>query len=239
VLSAREQYRDILCRAQDAAGDHAALPAQAAENAELVARVRDLQQQLTQRHHGTGPDTTALHRKLAAAEQELAQLKKESEKDLLGISNRAVNLLSQAQLSADTTVAEAEQYARDLVLSAREQYRDILRRAQDAAATAAGDLAALPAQAQGYTQPIPEIEYVRTYTQIAHKQLQSVVEALAAEIDRLGDLPHLPPPVSATAENNPAQQRPPGTEPAQPNGAGPLRYPASASPTTDERPIRP
>jgi len=101
----------------------------------------------------------------------------------------AVDLLSQAQTIADKAVADAEQYARDLVLAAREEYRDVLERAaraEDAHAHAAPGPGGAPAVPQ---VAMPEIEYVRTYAQVAQVQLRSVLEALAEQVDRLGTLP--------------------------------------------------
>lgn len=49
------------------------------------------------------------------------------------ISNRAVLLLSKAQRIADDAVAEAESYSKDLIETARTQYREIIERAQQAA----------------------------------------------------------------------------------------------------------
>jgi cell division initiation protein len=45
------------------------------------------------------------------------------------------------------------------------------------------------ATAAGYTDTIQEIEYVRTYTKVAQVQLRAVIDALAEQVDRLGDLP--------------------------------------------------
>src|SRR6478609_7185710 len=49
------------------------------------------------------------------------------------ISSRAVLLLSSAQRIADDAVAEAEAYSKDLIETARKQYREIVERAQQAA----------------------------------------------------------------------------------------------------------
>ncbi|KHK99930.1 hypothetical protein LK09_00975 [Microbacterium mangrovi] len=49
------------------------------------------------------------------------------------ISSRAVLLLSNAQRIADDAVAEAEAYSRDLIETARNQYREIIERAQHTA----------------------------------------------------------------------------------------------------------
>ena len=99
------------------------------------------------------------------------------------ITAGAVGLLTQAQLIADKAVADAERYARDLVLTARNQYREILERAESSAGQAT---ATLPAQ---HSPAVPEIEYVRTYAQVAQIQLRSVLEALTEQVDRLGSLP--------------------------------------------------
>ncbi|MFF2495926.1 hypothetical protein [Agromyces sp. NPDC058064] len=111
----------------------------------------------------------------------------------------AVDLLSQAQTIADRAVADAEQYARDLVLAAREEYRDVLERAARAEeAHAVAGATAPDAAAHG---SMPEIEYVRTYAKVAQVQLRSVLEALAEQVDRLGTLPH---PDGAPASGAPA-----------------------------------
>lgn len=99
------------------------------------------------------------------------------------ITAGAVGLLTQAQLIADKAVADAEQYARDLVLTARNQYREILERAESSASQATASMPAQPGPA------VPEIEYVRTYAQVAQIQLRSVLDALTEQVDRLGSLP--------------------------------------------------
>lgn len=124
----------------------------------------------------------------------------------------AVGLLSQAQMIADKAVADAEQYARELVLTAREEYRDALERAARASEAAATHAPTAPA-APAATPPtaLPEIEYVRTYAHVAQIQLRSVLEALAEQVDRLGTLPH---PVEG--EPVPGAEQPPST-PALPD----------------------
>lgn len=107
----------------------------------------------------------------------------------------AVGLLSQAQTIADKAVADAEQYARDLVLAARAEYREAAERAAEAAEQAAGqlDAAGIPAvPAPAVMPPMPEIDYVRTYAKVAQVQLRSVLDALTEQVDRLGTLPEHP-----------------------------------------------
>ena len=105
------------------------------------------------------------------------------------VSLRAVELLAKAQRAADEAVAEAQSYARDLEKSAREQYKEILQRAQSAAqqvATAEGarvDHAAVSGGAGSVDAQ--QLAYVRTYARVAHTQLKSVLAALNEELDQL------------------------------------------------------
>jgi DivIVA domain-containing protein len=110
----------------------------------------------------------------------------------------AVGLLSQAQLIADKAIADAESYARELMLAARSQYRQVLERAEETAKEAAerAEGASGPDQppvssAESFA-PVPEIEYVRTYARVAQVQLRAVLDALAEQIEKLGELPKPP-----------------------------------------------
>lgn len=132
---------------------------------------------------------------LAEDRRELAELRAENTKlrtsdsaDLeREVTLGAVGLLSQAQMIADKAVADAEEYARDLVLTARTQYREAQERA---AATAAAAPTEPPTTTASIPLPsMPEIEYVRTYAQVAQIQLRSVLDALTEQVDRLGTLP--------------------------------------------------
>ncbi|WP_054815895.1 DivIVA domain-containing protein [Nocardia arizonensis] len=172
-----------------------------ADNDYLATRVADLERMLAL--HKAAPVSTvtveSLRAEVDSLRRENAQLREETQTDLLGVSVRAVNMLSQAQISAETTVAEAERYARELVAAAREQYADILRQAQESAAHAADGIGALTGVPKGTPDPVPaEIEYIRTYAQIAQKQMHTIVEALFTEIDRLGR-----PPEPAPSESDP------------------------------------
>jgi len=99
----------------------------------------------------------------------------------------AVGLLSQAQMIADKAVADAEEYARDLVLTARSQYREAQERTGATAAAAPVEPGTTTASIP--LPSMPEIEYVRTYAQVAQIQLRSVLDALTEQVDRLGTLP--------------------------------------------------
>ena len=98
------------------------------------------------------------------------------------ITAHAVGLLSQAQQIADNLVAEAEQYAKDLVETARGQQRDALQQAHETVETAVKQMPVGDA-------PTADLEYVRTFTRVAHVQLRSVLDALAEQVERLGQFP--------------------------------------------------
>jgi cell division initiation protein len=111
------------------------------------------------------------------------------------ISPQAVALFSQAQQVADQLVEEAVRHARDLMTSARNQQREILQRAHEAADNAVRVSAAvLPDGAVGgYNTPVQEIEYVRTFARVAQVQLRSVLDALTEQVEKLGEVPKLGP----------------------------------------------
>lgn len=124
-----------------------------------------------------------------AGEQDATRSREEHYQE---VSLRAVELLAKAQRAADEAVAEAQSYARDLEESAREQYRQILQRAQAAAqqlASAESEThAADPAAAGGEATSAldaQQLTYVRTYARVAHAQLKSVLAALNDELDQL------------------------------------------------------
>ncbi len=110
------------------------------------------------------------------------------------VSLRAVELLAKAQRAADEAVAEAQSYARDLEESAREQYRQILQRAQSAAqdyssASRPGNGVAPAAAGQERgTLDSEKLMYVRTYARVAHAQLKSVLDVLNQELDQLAEM---------------------------------------------------
>jgi cell division septum initiation protein DivIVA len=60
------------------------------------------------------------------------------------ITSRAVLLLSSAQRIADDAVAEAEAYSKDLIETARKQYREIVERAQQVAHSIEKEAGAAP-----------------------------------------------------------------------------------------------
>lgn len=149
-----------------------------------------------------GYDPQAVRRFLQAVSDQLEADRVQLEARETAGKEEMVRIISQAQVLAEKFVAEAEQYSKDLVASARTQYSEILRRAEQAAGNQAP--AATPAAGPEYHTPIDEIEYVRTYTKVAQVQLRAVIDALAAQVDRLGDVPGAQRALSGSQDQNPS-----------------------------------
>jgi cell division septum initiation protein DivIVA len=101
------------------------------------------------------------------------------------VTPQTVALFSQAQQVADQLIDEAVRHARDLMLAARQQQRDLLTEAHGAAERAAGAAADHLVATVGEHGSSREVEYVRTFAQVAQVQLRSVLEALAEQVDKL------------------------------------------------------
>jgi hypothetical protein len=160
------------------------------------------------------------------------------------VSLRAVELLAKAQRAADEAVAEAQAYARDLEESARDQYRQILQRAQ-AAAHALGpaevgadvvDPETVQASAGDVTGAMDaqQLMYVRTYARVAHAQLKSVLSALNDELDQLAAMaegtiqPHVSPEAPSPAPEPGDQVTAPDAQSSDPNLDTATREPDTA-----------
>ncbi|MEU6710093.1 DivIVA domain-containing protein [Nonomuraea sp. NPDC046802] len=110
------------------------------------------------------------------------------------LSVDAVNLLSRAQQTADAQIAEAEDYARRLVAQARHQYEQILQEAQVRAEEAASQ-AVNVYRSSGEVQSAEaeelerRIAYLRTFAEVTQVQLRAVLEGLANEVNKLGNVP--------------------------------------------------
>ncbi|BCT77602.1 hypothetical protein SCMU_34440 [Sinomonas cyclohexanicum] len=139
---------------------------------------------------GQGYDTGAVHYFLNAVADQMEADRVQIEARGANAQDEMVKIISQAQVLAEKFVAEAEQYSKDLVASARTQYSEILRRAEESAGSrSGGEVATTKSAVPEYTTPIDEIEYVRTYTKVAQVQLRAVIDALAEQVNKLGDVP--------------------------------------------------
>jgi cell division initiation protein len=134
-----------------------------------------------------------LRRENEALRAENRRLREATEHASTDTNPRAAELLCRAQQVADQLVNEAVIHARDLLVSARHQQRDMLQRTHDAAEealrrTGAPLVQSLPTE---YSTPIPAVEHVSTFARAAQVQLRSVLEALTEQVERLGEVPQL------------------------------------------------
>ena len=159
--------------------------------------VREYLDLLADQVQASNNERAAQRAEIERLQAEVRRLEEAADDSSDDISPQAVALFSQAQQVADQLVDEAVRHARDLMTSARNQQRDILQRAHEAAEeavrrTGATQVAAPSAPpTSGYATPVPEVEYVRTFARVAQVQLRSVLEALAEQVDRLGEVPEL------------------------------------------------
>lgn len=110
-------------------------------------------------------------------------------------SDQAVRILSSAQQTADTYVAEAEEFSRQMTAEARSQYEELTREAREtagailqAAHEAAGKAGPSAAAApQGTERSMEELQeqvaYLKAFGQACRVQLRSYLEALLSDVE--------------------------------------------------------
>ena len=107
-------------------------------------------------------------------------------------SDQAVGILATAQLTADTYVAEAEDFSRQMTSEARAQYEERLSQAREQAGAiiqaAQEARAALVAASRGGDAPPTEqleeqVAYLRAFGQACRTQLRAYLEALLADVE--------------------------------------------------------
>ncbi|WP_067692648.1 DivIVA domain-containing protein [Nocardia jejuensis] len=148
------------------------------ENIQLFAKCETIELQMKTM---AGPgEVSEMQRQLAHANWEISRLQRELERDALGISAQAVNVLNRAQLSADSIVEQAEQHARELMAVARAQHRELLAHKRDTGGESAGYDP--DAESQRLAQ-------MRAYTELLRTQLRVLIQTLSVEVDKLALLP--------------------------------------------------
>ena len=111
-------------------------------------------------------------------------------------SDQAVRILATAQQTADSYVAEAEDFSRQMTADARAQYEEQVRRAREnagaiiqaaqeaAARMTAGERPAPADTPQRSTQELEEqVAYLRAFGQACRTQLRAYLEALLADVE--------------------------------------------------------
>ncbi|SFL24443.1 DivIVA domain-containing protein [Geodermatophilus ruber] len=136
-------------------------------------------------------------------------------------SEQAVRILATAQQTADSYVAEAEDFSRQMTTDARAQYEEQLRRARDnagaiiaaaqeaAAKLVAGGQPAPDAAERPTTQELEDqVAYLKAFAQACRVQLRAYLEALLTDVETEwgradpGSLPQ--PPLRAPAQRSTA-----------------------------------
>jgi vacuolar-type H+-ATPase subunit H len=109
-----------------------------------------------------------------------------------GLEVQAVNMMSLAQQAADQHIAQAEQYARQLIGDARRQYEQILlmahRQAEEAAAAAAAmyqQTTPVENRSEAAAELSTRVAYLRTFADVTQVQMRSILDALRRELDQL------------------------------------------------------
>ncbi|MGY1689506.1 DivIVA domain-containing protein [Geodermatophilus sp. SYSU D01105] len=143
-------------------------------------------------------------------------------------SEQAVRILATAQQTADSYVAEAEDFSRQMTADARAQYEEQVRRARENAGAiiqAAQEAAAR--MAGGGAQPLPaqggerttsqdledQVAYLKAFAQACRVQLRAYLEALLADVENEwgradpASLQQLPPRAPAGRTETPALPR--------------------------------
>jgi DivIVA domain-containing protein len=144
-------------------------------------------------------------------------------------SDQAVRILATAQQTADSYVAEAEDFSRQMTADARAQYEEQVRRAREnagaiihaaqeaAARMTAGERPATVDAPQRSTQELEEqVAYLKAFGQACRTQLRAYLEALLADVETEWGRAH------------PGALPPPSARPSVPRGipAGSSRAPA-------------
>ncbi|MFC4783933.1 DivIVA domain-containing protein [Nocardioides sp. MAHUQ-72] len=119
-----------------------------------------------------------------------------AERDEAGdrVNDQVVELFSQAQLVAEEMVEDVSRDARERLEQARERERQILQEAMETAERTRRDAEALirwtlPGAVQDTGSSSVEVDRVRSFAHAAEAQMQSIVDSLASEVERLGDAP--------------------------------------------------
>jgi DivIVA domain-containing protein len=136
-------------------------------------------------------DNARLSAELQHAQDEVQQAHQELQRAQVDpqeqVTDQAVLLLDQAQQLADALIDEGMQSARDLLMAARHQQRDIIEPGREDEYAAVGELASVgdhAVRSNGSTNP--DVEDVRMFAKVAQAQFRAVLDALDEQVSRLG-----------------------------------------------------
>ena len=98
---------------------------------------------------------------------------------------------------------EAMQSARDLLLTARSQQRDVMEQASTAAQGAVARATATTERASSDDPSFQDIEYIRMFARVAQVQFRAVLDALNEQVNRLSDVPEMAEPPRPVIDREP------------------------------------
>jgi cell division initiation protein len=159
-------------------------------------------------------DNGRLQSELQHAQGELQHAQEELQHAQVGpqeqVTDQAVLLLNQAQQLADALIDEGMQSARDLLMAARHQQRDIIEPGREDEYGAVAEARSTADHVLRHdTSTTSDVEDVRMFAKVAQAQFRAVLDALDEQVNRLGQF-------SETAERSkPAddQEWPPSVHP--------------------------
>jgi DivIVA domain-containing protein len=136
-------------------------------------------------------DNGRLHAQLQGAQDELRQAHGELQRAQVDpqeqVTDQAVLLLNQAQQLADALIDEGMQSARDLLIAARHQQRDIIEPDHQADHAAVVDaMSGADHVLRHNMPPSSDVEDVRMFAKAAQVQFRAVLDALDEQVSRLG-----------------------------------------------------
>jgi len=141
-------------------------------------------------------DLARLHEQIEALRRENARLNDELRQSRVDpheqVTDQAVLLLNQAQQLADALIDEGMQSARDMLLAARSQQRDIVLPGGEGNATVAPIMAPVDSIVRQEPYRPAEVEDVRMFAKVAQLQFRAVLDALDEQVNRLTEYTETP-----------------------------------------------
>jgi DivIVA domain-containing protein len=129
------------------------------------------------------------------------------------VTDQAVLLLNQAQQLADALIDEGMQSARDLLMAARHQQRDIIEPGyEDDHGVVVEAMSTADQVLRHSASPSSDVEDVRMFAKVAQVQFRAVLDALDEQVNRLGQFSE----TTERARRADNQEWPPSTNPRRP-----------------------
>jgi DivIVA domain-containing protein len=129
-------------------------------------------------------DNGLLRREMQHAQGELQRAQVDPQEQ---VTDQAVLLLNQAQQLADALIDEGMQSARDLLLAARHQQRDIIEPGREADhGVVVEAMSTAEHVLRSHAPASSDVDDVRMFAKVAQVQFRAVLDALDEQVNRLG-----------------------------------------------------